>query len=91
MRVLTESVCNRWFFTFNGAECSTPIDTMVYSVGKSSSKTTFEGYCPGINKGPVKVGLNVGSCNNYTGGDAHTGWNSVIRIIVEEVEPPKKS
>lgn len=87
MRVLTESACNRWFFTFNGVECSTPVDATVYS----KMKTTFEGYCPGINKGPVKVGLNVGSCAGYTGGDVHTGWNSVSRIIVEEVEPPKES
>ena len=91
MRVLTESACNRWFLTFNGAECSTPIDTMVYSEGEVSVKTSIEGYCPGISKGHVKVGLNVGSCTGYTGGDAHTGWDSVSRIIVEEVEPPKES
>ena len=91
MRVSTETACNRWFFTFNDIECSTPIHTTVYSEGKLSSKTTFEGYCPGIEKGPVKVGLNVGSCTGYTGGDVHTGWDTVSRIIVEEVEPPKEN
>ncbi|KAL9974778.1 hypothetical protein ACROYT_G011861 [Oculina patagonica] len=87
MKVLTESACNRWFFTINGVECSAPVDTTVYSQGK----TIFEGYCSGINKGPVKVELNVGSCTGYTRGDVHTGWNSVSRIIVEEVEPPKET
>lgn len=91
MQVLTESACNRWFFTFNGAECSTPVDTTVYSEGKLNVKTTFEGYCAKAFKGNVKVGLNVGPCDGYTGGDARTGWGSVSRITVEEVEPPKES
>ncbi len=93
MRVFSEASCNRWFFTFNGEECSVPIDTAVYSGGKWNiiRTATIEGYCPGINKGPIKVGLNVGSCEGYTRGDAYTGFKSVSRIIIEEVEPPQES
>lgn len=91
MQVLSESACNRWFSTLNGAECSTPVDTTVYSEGKFNVKTNFEGYCATALTGNVKVGLNVGLCDGYTGGDAHTGWDSVSRITVEEVEPPKES
>ena len=91
MQVLSESACNRWFFTLNGAECSTPVDTTVYSEGKLNVKTNFEGYCATALTGNVKVGLNVGPCDGFTGGDAHTGWDSVSRITVEEVEPPKES
>ena len=87
--MLTESACNRWFFTLNGAECSTPVDMVVYS--ESNVKTIFQGYCAQAVKGNVNVGLNVGPCDGYTGGDAHTGWGSVSRITVEEVEPPKES
>lgn len=90
MRVITSTTCNRWFFTFNGAECSMPIDTAVYSGGAWNiiRTATIEGYCSGISKGAVNVALNVGPCGDgYKLGDAYTGWNSVSRIIVEEVEP----
>ncbi|KAL9974776.1 hypothetical protein ACROYT_G011859 [Oculina patagonica] len=91
MRVYTANTCNRWFFTFNGAECSMPIDTAVYSGGAWNiiRAATIEGYCPGISRSTVKVALNVGSCAGYTRGNAYTGWNSVSRIIVEEVDPPQ--
>jgi len=59
--------------------------------GKLNVKTNFEGYCATALTGNVKVGLNVGPCDGYTGGDAHTGWDSVSRITVEEVEPAKES
>lgn len=91
MQVLSESACNRWFFTLNGAEFSTPVGTTIYSESTMNVKTTFEGYCANAFKGNVNVGLNVGPCGGYTGGDAHTGWGSVSRITVEEVGPPKES
>ena len=90
MRVMSARACNRWFFTFNGVECSMPIDAAVYSGGVWSiiRAATIVGYCSGVPKGHVIVGLNVGSCAGYKQGDAFTGWNSVSRIIVEEVETP---
>ncbi|KAL9974775.1 hypothetical protein ACROYT_G011858 [Oculina patagonica] len=91
MRILTGGTCNRWFFTFNGAECSMPIDTAVFS-GESANiirTASIEGYCPGISRGRVKVALNVGSCPSIRRGNAYTSWNSVSRIIVEEVDPPQ--
>ena len=94
MRVITTATCSRWFFTFNGAECSMPIDTAVYSGGAWNiiRTATIEGYCSGISKGSVNVALNVGPCgggysNNQ--GNSYTGWNSVSRIIVQEVDPPQ--
>jgi len=92
MRVITSGTCSRWFLTFNGAECSMPIDTAVYSGGAWNiiRTATIEGYCSGISKGSVNVALNVGPCGGgYSPGNAYTGWNSVSRIIVEEVEPPQ--
>ena len=68
-----------------------PIDTAVYSGGAWNiiRTATIEGYCSGISKGSVNVALNVGPCDGYNPGNAYTGWNSVSRIIVEEVDPPQ--
>ena len=47
---------------------------------------SFEGYCENIPQGRVTVELWVGQCHgSRTLGDAKTGWNSVSRIIIEEV------
>ena len=47
---------------------------------------SFEGYCENIPQGRVTVELWVGQCHGgYTLGDAITGWNSVSRIMIEEV------
>ncbi|KAJ7374592.1 hypothetical protein OS493_004930 [Desmophyllum pertusum] len=93
-RVWTAYKCKRWFFTFNGVECSIPIDTAVYHWPRENiiRTTTIEGYCSGISKGPVTVALNVGACASHSAGvvDAYTGWNSVSRIIVQEVQPPQQ-
>ena len=74
-----------------GAECSMPIDTAVYSGGAWNifRAATIEGYCQGISRGTVKVALNVGSCAGYKRGNAYTSWNSVSRVIVQEVDPPQ--
>jgi len=71
-----------------------PIDTAVYSGGAWNiiRTATIEGYCSGISKGSVNAALNVGACGGgYSNkrGNAYTGWNSVSRIIVEEVDPPQ--
>lgn len=91
--------CKRWFFTFNNAECQPlAIDGLMHiqaNQGKTDSnihKTTqIAGYCEGIAKGIVRVAINVGDCvGKKAGSDAYTGWNSVTRIMIEEVPPPQK-
>ena len=87
--------CKRWYFTFNGQECSgpLPIDGILYqnldiNIHRS---TTIEGFCSGVAAGSVNVQFHVGDCHGYPGGaaDAYTSWNSVSRIVIEEVEPPQ--
>ena len=96
MRVYgSSSKCNRWFFKFNGSECSGPmtIEAVVFNYWPSSAGNSnlhhhrsFEGYCENIPQGTVRVELWVGSCpNGGTLGDAYTGWTSVSRIMIEEV------
>ena len=90
--------CKRWYFTFNGAECSSPltIDGVVYMQrGKEPFNRLLrvrqiEGVCEKIPKGEVKVGFWVGNCAGFgDAGFATTGWNSVSRIYVEEMPPPQ--
>ena len=89
--------CKRWYFTFNGAECNSPsaIDGVLYMVHGDGTKKDphrhrhIEGYCNGIPKGSVRVGFWVGDCKGYGNADAWTGWNSVSRIVIEEVPPPQ--
>ena len=83
--------CKRWYFTFNGAECSgpLPIDGIVYmeqGSGKDLHRVRhIEGHCNGIPKGTVRVGFWVGNCQSHTPANAYTGYISVSRIFVEEV------
>ena len=50
----------------------------------------IKGYCENIPQGAVRVELWVGPCGGgYTLGDAETGWNSVSRIMIEEVSKPQ--
>ena len=92
--------CRRWYFTFNGAECSAPaaIDGVVYmSHGDGGKKNllrvrhkkreTPQG--EKLHKGMVRVGFWVGNCVGYGSVDAYTGWKSVSRMYVEEVPPPQ--
>ena len=89
----TSSKCNRWYFKFNGNECSGPmtIEAVVYNNWSSGyhylyHHRSFEGYCENISQGAVRVELWVGQCSGgYHLGDARTGWNSVSRIMIEEV------
>ena len=92
MRVIGDDQCNRWYFKFNGNECSGPmtIEAVVYNDWPSGNPNllhhrSFEGYCENLARGTVTVELWVGSCIGHTQGDAYTGWNSVSRIMVEEV------
>ena len=87
----------RWYFTFNGAECSAPeaIEGVVYMVQGTNVRKDLhrvrqvEGVCERARKGIVRVGFWVGNCAGYGTADAYTGWNSVSRIYVEEVPPPQ--
>ncbi|KAK3541166.1 hypothetical protein QTP86_016241 [Hemibagrus guttatus] len=88
--------CQRWYFTFNGAECSgpLPIESIVYldqgspelnSTINIHRTTSVEGLCEGVRAGLVDVAIWVGTCGDYPHGDASTGWNSVSRVIIEEL------
>ncbi|CAB4017752.1 Hypothetical predicted protein [Paramuricea clavata] len=89
------SCCKRWYFTFNGAECKKPlaIDGVFYMArgagghGDIHRHRYIEGYCNKIPIGIVRVGFWVGNCNGYGNADAHSGWNSISRIVIEEVPP----
>lgn len=91
--------CNRWYFTFNGAECSTPsaIDGIfvvwnnVNFARNPHRVRHIEGICEKLREGEVRVGFWVGQCvgTSYPIGDAATGFHSVSRIYVEEVSPPQ--
>ena len=96
MRVLGSPKCNRWYFKFNGNECSGPmtIDAAVYNNWLSGNPyllhhRSFEGYCENIPQGVVRVELRVGKCSGETLGDAHNGYNSVSRIMIEEASRPQ--
>ena len=89
--------CKRWYFTFNGAECSgpSPIDGIVYLGGVSRNADPhrvrhIEGHCTNVHKGKVRVGFWVGNCRGYGDADAYSGWNSASRIYVEEVPKPQE-
>ncbi|XP_062321118.1 collagen triple helix repeat-containing protein 1-like isoform X1 [Osmerus eperlanus] len=88
--------CQRWFFTFNGAECNgpLPVESIIYlDQGSPELNSTInihrtssvEGLCEGIKAGLVDVAIWVGTCADYPRGDASTGWNSVSRVIIEEL------
>jgi len=88
-----DDCCSRWYFTFNGAECSSPgsIDGAFYMrTGKSPLHNLhrhrhIEGHCNNIHKGMVRVGFWVGRCGSEKSADAYTGWHSMSRIFIEEV------
>ncbi|CAH3021725.1 unnamed protein product [Porites evermanni] len=78
--------CKRWYFTFNGAECSAPlpIDGVVYMWQGNTQGLHrvrhIEGHCNNIHKGKVRVGFWVGNCPSGSGsaGDAYTGYQSRV-------------
>ena len=87
--------CNRWYFTFDGAECtkSATIDGIVRVRSNTVNPIRhhhFEGYCNQVPKGHRRVGFWIGMCESYYKfGDGYTGWNSMSRIVIEEVPPPQ--
>lgn len=97
IREYSHAKCNRWYFKFNGNECSgpMPIDSVLYNFWSSGSPSGihhphfFEGFCENLPQGTVRVELWVGKCARFPLGEAYTGWNSVSRIMIEEVSPPQ--
>ncbi|KAJ7327798.1 Saccharopine dehydrogenase [Desmophyllum pertusum] len=91
-----DQCCNRWYFTFNDAECSSPgaIDATLYQAHAGDLNKHehghVEGYCNGVPKGNVKVEVRVGECvgTGQALGNAYTGFGSTSRIFIEEVSPP---
>ena len=91
--------CKRWYFIFNGVECSKPVtidavDVIHDNHGKTDTSihkhSQIGGYCEGIGKGTVRVGLMVGDCPDFkSGSDAYAGYRSTSRIVIEEVPPPQ--
>ena len=84
--------CSRWYFTFNGNECSSPatIEGALYmQTGKNQNilrHRHIEGHCNDIPKGKVRVGFWVGKCKTYNSADAFTsGLYTVSRVFIEEV------
>ena len=71
------------------------IEAVVYNAWTSgrpilNHHRSFEGYCENIPQGTVIVELWVGSCPSSDAlGDAYTGWESVSRIMIEEVSRPQ--
>ena len=94
VRSYGSNVCSRWYFTFDGAECTKPatIEGVAY-VGSTFtnllSHRHIEGYCKQVPKGHIRVGFWIGKCKNYSVGDGYTGWNSMSRIVIEEVPLPQ--
>ncbi len=94
IQIYSHQACSRWFFKFNGNECSgpVPIESVFYTEWKAGvpnnyQSNFFEGYCENLAQGTVRVELWVGKCSRYTQGDAVTGYISVSRIMIEEVPP----
>ncbi|XP_066925940.1 collagen triple helix repeat-containing protein 1-like [Clytia hemisphaerica] len=84
--------CSRWFVTFDGKECSPhPIEHAYYRGTTSNANGdhipfTMNGVCKINKSGVVSVGFNVGKCSGFDSlGDAYTGFNTVTRIVVEEL------
>ena len=68
-----DQYCKRWFFTFNGAECSAPmaIDGVFHMKKGVKQKVILhhrhiQGHCLNIPKGDVRVGFWVGNCPGTT-------------------------
>jgi hypothetical protein len=49
----------------------------------------IERCCNKILKGIVRVDFWVGNCKGFGNADADSGWNSISRIVIEEVPPPQ--
>jgi hypothetical protein len=94
LRTYGGNVCTRWYFTFDGAECTKPatIEGIVWVATTQVDPRRhrhIEGYCNQVPKGHIRVGFWIGKCQRYNLGSGYTGWNSMSRIVIEEVPPPQ--
>ena len=94
LRSYGNGACNRWYFTFDGAECTKPatIEGIVYVASTtvySHRHSHIEGYCNQVPKGHIRVGFWIGKCESYSLGDSYTGYQSMSRIVIEELPPPQ--
>jgi hypothetical protein len=99
MRVTNCDICcMRWFFTINGEECTEPgpVDAVIFMEADLHilRQSHISGICRGaggqnISSGTVLVQFLVNDCPGFQGFvyDAYTGWNSISRIILEEIIP----
>ena len=65
-----------------------PIDVAIWIRNKDEDNHrpgAIEGYCDNIHKEKIRVGINIGNCPGYGNSNGYTGWNSVSRLIIEEV------
>ena len=80
---------------YDGAECTKPatIEGVVYVKSTTVNPHRhrhIEGYCNEVPKGHIRVGFWIGKCESYSqAGGGLTGWNSMSRIVIEEVPPPQ--
>ena len=86
--------CNRWYFTFDGAECTKP--ATIEGIVWDSTNTIhpyrhhhIEGYCNQVPKGHIRVGFWIGECKSFSLRNVYTGSVSKSRIVIEEVPPPQ--
>ena len=94
LRSLGNAVCNRWYFTFDGAECTKPatIEGIVYVTSSNENPHRhrhIEGYCNQVPKGHIRVGFSISKCEGTSLGDGYTGWKTMSRIVIEEVPAPQ--
>ena len=94
LRSYGSNVCNRWYFTFDGAECTKPATIEGVILVTSTKVNPFrhrhiEGYCNQVPKGHIRVGFWIGRCEGEGLGDGYTGWKFMSRTVIEEVPPPQ--
>ncbi len=90
----------RWYFTIDGQECSDPgpIDMVLFQTGNYHIVRTSQvtGVCREaggsvLGAGAKRIQFQLMECPGFRGlvYDAYTGWNSLSKVIIEEV-PPRK-
>lgn len=94
--------CMRWYFTIDGNECSEPgpVDSVIFLETDLHilRQSHITGVCrmagdQNITSGVRRIQFSVMDCPGFGGFiyDAYTGWNSVSRIVLEEILPRDES
>ena len=93
-----QNCCMRWLFFIDGIGCTDPgpVDALIFQSANYHilGPGYFSGICQRAGKRPLGAGyhiaqLRVQDCPGFSGYvyDAYTGFNSVSRILLEEVLP----